>query len=125
MNTMWPLIDLVRRSRAARPAGAARRRSCRPAVERLEDRWLLAAAAISAIEQYGIPSVFAIGGSGISRTTFSDTGHGQAGLEWLDPDRGGVDAQAISPGTVLVSGVLRPNMFAFEHGGQYRLQRSK
>jgi len=106
-------FDLFRKSPAAWPAGASRRRSSRPSVERLEDRQLLAASAISAVEQYGVPSVFAIDNSGsISYNFLTISNTGQIVWNGWTPISGGVDALAISPGTVAVNAFLRPDIFA-------------
>ena len=93
------------------PSGAARRRSYTPVCERLEDRQLLAAAAIAAIEQYSIPSVFAIDGSGnLSYNFLTINSLGQASWNGWSQISGGI-VTAISPGKVLVNGLLRPNIF--------------
>jgi len=103
-------FDLFRMSGAGRPAGA-RRPSSRPVVERLEDRQLLAVSALSAVEQYGVPSVFAIDNTGNVSYNFLAVSNGQVGWNGWTPINGGVNASAISTGTVLVSAVIRPNIF--------------
>ncbi len=105
-------FDRPQSYRTARPAGRHRRRSARPAVEVLEDRWLLAASSVSAIQQYGVPSVFAIGGSGLISYNFLTLVNGQAAWNGWTQIAGGVEAKSISTGTVLVSGVVRPYVFA-------------
>jgi len=108
-------LDLFRRSRAGRPAGAGRRRSARPLVERLEDRQLLAVSALSAVQQYGVPSVFAIDNTGNVSYNFLTVSNGTVVWNGWTPIIGGIGASAISTGTVLpsplVSAILRPNIF--------------
>jgi hypothetical protein len=104
-------FHLFRKSSAGRSSRALRGRSSHPAVEALEGRQLMTAAAISAVQQYGIPSIFSIDQSGSVSYDFLTVSGTQVGWNGWVPVSGGVDATAISTGTVLVSPTLRPYVF--------------
>jgi hypothetical protein len=93
-------------------------RYTRPYVEFLEGRELLTVAAISTIQQYGIPSVVAIDGSGNVSYNYV-TGVSGGTLDWSGWNAvpGGVDATAVSTGTVLVGTVTRPYIFVLNTAG--------
>jgi hypothetical protein len=80
-------------------------------VERLEERQLLTAVAISAVEQYGAPSVFAIDSAGNVSYNFLTSIKGQPAWSGWTAVPGGVSALAISTDTILAGPVLRPDIF--------------
>jgi hypothetical protein len=106
----------LRTLRAGRRSIKGRRRDFKPATEPLERKQLLAAAiAVSALHQYGIPSVFAIGSTGNLSYNFLTVSTGQ--LAWNGwsqiPLPGGIPATSISSGTVqtVTSPIPRPYVF--------------
>jgi hypothetical protein len=109
---------------AARRKGT-RRRFSRPLVEVLEDRRLLAAAAISAIQQYGVPSVFAIDSVGLISYNSVTEINGVPQFGGWNPILG-VLARSISPGTVTVNQFSRPDVFAVTTSNtvEYNFQNS-
>ena len=112
-SLFWP----GRGSSAGRSAPARRQREFKPVAHHLEGRELLAVPAVlSAVVQYGIPSVFAIGSTGNVSYNFLTVQNGQAGWDGFNLVSGGlpggVPATAISGGTVLVTPFERPNVFA-------------
>jgi hypothetical protein len=113
-----PYFNLRRKSAGHRLPARSRSRSTRPVVESLEGRQLLTTAAISGIQQYGVPSVVAIDGSGNVSYDFligtSPTGPVWSGWGAVP---GGVNAVAVSTGTVLVDGVSRPYIFMLNSAG--------
>jgi hypothetical protein len=106
-----PFFQLVGDS-AARPSSrAVRRRSSRPLVEVLECRSLLTATAISAVQQYGVPSVVAIDQTGNLSYNFLTERSGMVVWNGWTAIPGSAGAIAISTGNVLISPVLRPYVF--------------
>jgi hypothetical protein len=106
------LFSRGRKSSAGRGATAGRRREFKPVGEPLEGRELLAAAtAVSAVVQYGIPSVFAIGNTGNVSYNFLTVQNGQTVWNGWNLIPGGIGATAISTGTVLATPYLRPYVF--------------
>jgi hypothetical protein len=98
----------------------------RPVVDLLEDRQLLSLPAISAIQQYGDPSVFAVDDFGNVSYDFLEDVNNEPEWSGWNQIPGGVDATAISTGTVLMSGVTRPYIFMVDSTGQvsYNFQNS-
>ena len=85
------------------PETDRRRHRHTPVLESLEGRQLLAASVVSAVEQFGIPSVFAIGNTGNVSYNFLTDVNGQPA--WNGWTRSAVvvgAATAVSTGTVLV-----------------------
>lgn len=110
--TKKSLFSLRRKSSGGRGAPVGRRREFKPVSEPLEGRELLAAAiAVSAVQQYGIPSVFAIGSTGNVNYNYLTIGNGQTQWNGWNVVPGGVGATSISTGTVLTSGIPRPFVF--------------
>ncbi len=100
-------------------APSRRRREFKPVGESLEGRSLLAAAsAISAVTQYGVPSVFAIGSTGNVSYNFLTVVNGMTQWDGWNLVPGGVGATSISTGTVLAkpSAFLRPYVFLVNGG---------
>jgi hypothetical protein len=97
-----------------------------PVVEPLEDRQLLSLPAITAVQQYGDPSVFALDDFGNVSYDFLEDVNGQPQWSGWNLIPGAVNATAISTGTVLVSGVSRPYIFMLDSTGQvsYNFQNS-
>ena len=104
------LCHLLRRSPLGGSSRAIRGRSSRPLVELLEGRQLLAAVAISAVQQYGIPSVVAINETGNVSYNFLTETNGQIAWNGWVPIGGNVGAVAISTGSILVGATLRPDV---------------
>jgi hypothetical protein len=77
----------------------------------LEGRSLLSASAISAVQQYGVPSVVAIDQSGNLWYNFLTEVNGQVVWKGWGAIPGGAEAIAVSTGSVLVSPVLQPDVF--------------
>ena len=109
------LKRLVRRifNSSVRSCGWAERRArFTPLGESLEGRPLLAPAiAVAGVQQYGIPSVFAIGSTGNVSYNFLTVANGITQWNGWAQVPGGVGATSIATGTVLTSGVIRPNIF--------------
>ena len=84
-----------------------------PLVRGLEGhRQLLAAAAtVVGVQQYGLPSVFAIGSTGnVSYNFLTSTSTGIQWNGWAQVP-GGIGATSIATGTMLTSGIVRPYVF--------------
>jgi hypothetical protein len=109
-------FGIFRKAPAQRSKNGAARRVRRPLVERLEARELLAVSSISAIQQYGAPSVFAIDQGGTVFSNVLTVVNNIPVFAGWTPVSGANGALAISPGTVGVSGLLRQNMFLLNTG---------
>jgi hypothetical protein len=110
-------FDVIRTPLGRRTSSRRRVRSTRPVVEFLEGRELLSVTAISAIQQYGAPSLVAIDGSGnvfYNYVVFTGTTPGWSGWSAVP---GGVDAVAVSTGTGLVGPISRPYIFLLNTAG--------
>ncbi len=108
------LFGYLRKSLGRRPIRADRRRQFKPAGEALEARQVLApATVISAVQQYGIPSVFAVGSTGNVSYNFLVQQNGNVTWNGWTQVPGGVGATTIATGTVLPrnSSIVRPYVF--------------
>jgi hypothetical protein len=109
------LISVLCKSLTPQRVRADRRRRFRPDGEGLEGRQLLAAAvAVAGVQQYGIPSVFAIGSTGNVSYNFLTFSSGQPQWNGWTQVPGGIGATSIATGTTLISGVVRPYVFAVD-----------
>jgi hypothetical protein len=110
-------FSFVRKTAGLGGSARSRRRATNPAVECLEGRQLLTVGQISAIEQYGVPSVVAIDGSGTVFYNFLEqTTTGSSWSGWNDVP-GGVDAVEVTTGTITVDAVARPYIFVLNSAG--------
>lgn len=114
---MRPSLDLRRPTVDRHPNRPHRRRSSKPEIELLEDRRLLTLPAISAVQQYGIPSVLAIDSSGNVSYNFLEDVNGEPQWAGWSLIPGGVGATAISTGTVLVGALSEPYVFLLNSAG--------
>jgi hypothetical protein len=106
--------SLLRISRAGRARVKNPRRDFKPVTEPLEGRDLPAAAiALSAVQQLGIPSVFAIGSTGNVSYDFLTLVNGQPQFAGWTQVGGQVGATSISSGTALEPGSSVPRPFVF------------
>lgn len=110
-------LGFVHKPRGAGISGRRRPRRTKPVVERLEGRQLLTTAQISAIEQYGVPSVVAIDGSGTVFYNFLEQTTAGTGWSGWNAVPGGVDAAAVTTGTIVVDAVQRPYIFVLNSAG--------
>jgi hypothetical protein len=93
---------------------SGRHRDFKPATEPLEARDLPAAAiALSAVQQFGIPSVFAIGSTGNVSYNFLNIVNGSPEWNGWTQVPGAIAATSISSGTALVSGSTVPLPYVF------------
>ncbi len=99
---------------AHRKSKSGPRRDFKPATEPLEGRDLPAAAiALSAVQQFGVPSVFAIGNTGNVSYNFLEIVGGEPQWNGWTQVPGAVGATSISSGTAIVSGSTVPLPYVF------------
>jgi hypothetical protein len=112
---------LARRAAGGHAIAGCRLRKRSPIFDRLECRQLLAASVVSAVEQYGVPSVFAIDKSANVSYDFLTESGGQVVWNGWTSIPGGSGATAISTGTILVtsSSTLEPYVFMISSNNVY------
>ena len=104
--------SLLRISRAGRTPIKKPRRDFKPVSESLEGRDLPAAAvAVTAVQQLGIPSIFAIGSTGNVSYNFLTVVNGQPQWNGFVQVGGAVGATSISSGTALEPGSTVPRPY--------------
>jgi hypothetical protein len=109
----------VRKPAGDYPDIGRRRHRHTPVLEPLECRQLLAASAVSAVEQYGVPSVFAIDNSGNVAYNFLTIKAGAPAWNGWTAISAGGGTTAIATGSVLVTPFLRPYIFAISENNVY------
>jgi hypothetical protein len=103
-----------RPSRAGQRSKTQRRRDFKPATEPLEGRDLPAAAiALSAVQQFGVPSVFGLGSTGNVSYNFLRIVNGSPQWNGWTQVPGGVGATSISSGAALMAGSTVPLPYVF------------